>query len=229
MTTNINELIKKHCPNGAPHKRLGEIAYYPKARVAAATLTAENYVGVENLLQNKQGKKPSECVPQDGNFIEFKENDILVGNIRPYLKKIWRATVSGGTNGDVLVVRIRDEFADAVSPEFLYYVLSSDRFFAYAMQFAKGAKMPRGDKEKTLEYLIPTPPLPVQREIVRILDKFTELEAELEVRLEAELAARQKQYRYYRESLFLSLGVKIGGGGRIGGLPICFANIVPTA
>ena len=216
MTTNINELIKKHCPNGAPHKRLGEIAYYPKARVAAATLTAENYVGVENLLQNKQGKKPSECVPQDGNFIEFKENDILVGNIRPYLKKIWRATVSGGTNGDVLVVRIRDDFADAVSPEFLYYVLSSDRFFAYAMQFAKGAKMPRGDKEKTLEYLIPTPPLPVQREIVRILDKFTELETELET----ELAARQKQYRYYRESLFLSLGVKIGGGCRIGGLPL---------
>ena len=49
----------------------------------------------------------------------------------------------------------------------------------------------------TEELLIPVPPQPVQEEIVRILDKFTALEAELE----AELEARRKQYEYYRDRL----------------------------
>ena len=49
--------------------------------------------------------------------------------------------------------------------------------------------------------MIPLPPLPVQREIVRILDSFTELTAELNKKLEEELAARRKQYEYYRDKL----------------------------
>lgn len=50
-------------------------------------------------------------------------------------------------------------------------------------------------------YSVPVPPLPVQEEIVRILDKFTALEAELETELEAELEARRKQYEFYRDQL----------------------------
>ena len=69
------------------------------------------------------------------------------------------------------------------------------------MQNAKGAKMPRGDKSAVLRYPIPLPPLPVQQEIVRILDSFTELTAELNEKLTAELTARKKQYEYYRDEL----------------------------
>lgn len=50
---------------------------------------------------------------------------------------------------------------------------------------------------------IPIPPLPVQEEIVRILDKYTQLEAELKLALEAELEAREKQYEYYRNQLLI--------------------------
>ena len=57
--------------------------------------------------------------------------------------------------------------------------------------------MPRGSKEAILKYRIPVPPLVVQREIVKVLDTFTQLEAELE----AELEARRRQYQYYREAL----------------------------
>ena len=59
---------------------------------------------------------------------------------------------------------------------------------------------------------IPVPPLEVQDEIVRILDSFTKLEAELE----AELEARRKQYEYYRDSLlsFENLNNRVGGGRR---------------
>jgi len=57
--------------------------------------------------------------------------------------------------------------------------------------------MPRGSKEAILRYRIPLPPLEVQREIVKVLDTFTQLEAELE----AELEARRRQYQYYRDAL----------------------------
>ena len=65
------------------------------------------------------------------------------------------------------------------------------------MQYAKGSKMPRGDKEAVMKYEIPVPPLEVQSEIVQILDNFAELTAELT----AELEKRKKQYAYYRDKL----------------------------
>ena len=58
---------------------------------------------------------------------------------------------------------------------------------------------------------IPIPPLETQQEIVKILDKFTELEATLDATLYAELALRKRQYRYYRDFL-LDFDNQIGGG-----------------
>lgn len=57
--------------------------------------------------------------------------------------------------------------------------------------------MPRGDKGKVLEYPVPVPPLEVQEEIVKILDRFAVYAAELQ----AELQARKEQYEYYRNLL----------------------------
>ncbi|MFR0968318.1 MAG: restriction endonuclease subunit S [Coprococcus sp.] len=84
-----------------------------------------------------------------------------------------------------------------MTPEFLYYVLSSDQFFSYDVQNSHGAKMPRGSKEAVMKYRFPVPPLEVQCEIVHILDSFTLLTAELT----AELTARKKQYEFYRDNL----------------------------
>ena len=175
-------------------KKLGEVAQYSKTRIDASLLNENNYVGVDNMLQNCKGKTFSEHVPTTGRFTAYAPKNILIGNIRPYLKKIWFADNEGGTNGDVLVIQTTDE---RVLPEYLYQVLSDDAFFSYDMQHAKGAKMPRGNKDKILDYIIPIPPLSVQSRIVEILDKFTALEAELE----AELELRKKQYAYYREQL----------------------------
>ena len=175
-------------------KKLGEVAQYSKTRIDASLLNENNYVGVDNLLQNCKGKTFSEHVPITGRFTAYAPKNILIGNIRPYLKKIWFADNEGGTNGDVLVIQTTDE---RVLPEYLYQVLSDDAFFSYDMQHAKGAKMPRGNKDKILDYIIPLPPLSVQSRIVEILDKFTSLEAELE----AELELRKKQYQHYREQL----------------------------
>lgn len=182
----LDELIQELCPDGVEFRKLGEISQYCKERIDASTVDKTCYVGVENLLQNKQGKTLSSAVPTTGQVIAFSFGDILIGNIRPYLKKIWLADCNGGTNGDVLAIHITDS---GMLPEFLYYVLSSDSFFHYDMQYAKGSKMPRGSKEAVLQYITPVPPLPVQREIVRILDNFTEL------------TARKQQYAYYRDKL----------------------------
>jgi type I restriction enzyme S subunit len=156
-------------------------------------------VSVENLLPNKLGKTQANSVPQTGRLISFNPGDILIGNIRPYLQKIWLSNCYGGTNGDVLTIQIKDR--EKIDPRFLYYVLSSDSFFIYDNQNSKGAKMPRGDKNAIMKYRIPVPPLPVQERIVNILDRFDKLCNDISEGLPAEIEARQKQYEYYRDKL----------------------------
>ena len=182
----------------AQWKTLSEIAEYSKTRISFTELDEDNYVGVDNLLQNKSGKTESTRVPASGNSTKYCENDILIGNIRPYLKKIWQADCIGGTNGDVLVVRLIDE---TVNPRYLYQVLADDKFFDYNMQHAKGAKMPRGDKAKIMEYSLPIPSLAEQARIVAILDKFDTLTTSLSEGLPREIQLRQQQYEYYRDLL----------------------------
>ncbi|MEL7666964.1 MAG: restriction endonuclease subunit S [Actinomycetota bacterium] len=210
----IDELIAEFCPDGVPHVRLGDVAAYSKTRISASAVDGETFVGVDNLQPNQGGRTSSNYVPKSGYLTEYRAGDVLIGNIRPYLKKIWLATNSGGCSGDVLAVRIRDSYSTTLEPEFLYRILSSEAFFAYDMQYAKGAKMPRGSKPMILKYRIPVPPLEVQREIVRILDLFTTLEAELE----AELEARRRQYAHYRDSLltFPEGGVRWVPMGEVG-------------
>jgi type I restriction-modification system specificity determinant len=180
------------------YRKLGEVAQYSKGRIDASTLNSNNYVGVDNLLQDCQGKKLSEHVPTEGRCTAYSPKDILIGNIRPYLKKIWFADNTGGTNGDVLVIQATDE---RVFPEYLYQVLSEDAFFKYDMQHAKGAKMPRGSKDKILDYKIPIPPLSEQQRIVEILDKFDTLTNSISEGLPLEIKLRRQQYEYYREQL----------------------------
>ena len=69
------------------------------------------------------------------------------------------------------------------------------------MQHAKGAKMPRGNKEKILDYVIPLPPLSEQRRIVEILDRFDTLTNSISEGLPREITLRRKQYEYYRDAL----------------------------
>jgi len=178
---------------------LGEVCKYATTRIDASEVGSDSYVGVDNLLPQKQGKTTSNYVPTAGQVIQFLTDDLLIGNIRPYLKKIWLATHNGGTNGDVLPIRITH--CDMLTPRFLYYLLSTDAFFAYDMQHSKGAKMPRGDKNAVMCYKIPIPSLAEQARIVAILDRFDALTNDLTHGLPAEIAARQKQYEYYRDRL----------------------------
>lgn len=151
-------------------------------------------------MPNRAGKTISNYVPVEGRLSYFKSGDILIGNIRPYLKKIWFATHQGGTNGDVLVIQVRD--IEKVLPKYLFHILSTDNFFLYNVQNSRGAKMPRGNKSAIMDYSIPVPKTAeAQQQIVNILDRFDALCNDITIGLPAEIEARQKQYEYYRDKL----------------------------
>lgn len=193
----IDDMIRQMCPDGVQKIRLGAVAEFSRTKTDSETLDRTTFVGVDNLLPNKRGRIDATHSANTSTVTGFAPGDILLGNIRPYLKKIWHADRSGGCSGDVLAIHVFNNASMPISTKYLYYVLSSERFFLYDQQHSKGAKMPRGSKAAIMEFEIFTPPPKVQQEIVAILDKFVALEAELE----AELEARQQQYAYYLDQL----------------------------
>lgn len=154
------------------YKKLGEVAFYPNDKISVDKIGANHYVGVENLLKDKAGILFSDQLPNAATATCFKYNDILLGNIRPYLKKIWLSNTEGGASGDVIVIRTS---SDNILPNYLFKLLSSDKFFNYFNLYTKGAKMPRGDKNAIAKFIVPTPPKPTQLAIVAELDKINEL------------------------------------------------------
>lgn len=147
---------------------LGDVCDFSKDKVAVSTLNLRNYISTENLLQNKGGVTEAASLPKIVTTTSFDVGDILVSNIRPYFKKIWRAIFSGGCSNDVLAIRARKN----IEPRFLYYVLSEDKFFDLVTATAKGTKMPRGDKQVILNYPVPDFPLETQKKIASVLSAF---------------------------------------------------------
>ena len=158
-------------------KKLGEVCEYAKTRIGSSEISVNNYVSVENLLQNCQGRIVASKVPQDLDLTEFIEGDVLIGNIRPYLRKIWLADNRGGCNGDVLAIRRKTQHIKNIDTIYLYKCLSTNSFFDFAMQYAKGEKMPRGDKKEIMNYQIPLPPLSLQQSFASKIDAIEKQKA----------------------------------------------------
>ena len=158
-----------------PMVRLGDVCDEIKDRIQSSKISVGEYVTTDNMVKDRGGIVPAEYVPSDVGLVEYHKDDVLIANIRPYLKKIWLADHDGGCSSDVVVFRSN---IDGLSSEYLYSVLSQDAYFEYVMQKPRGTKMPRGDRDWMKEFRFPLPPLSVQREIV--------------ARLERELAAVEK-------------------------------------
>lgn len=179
--------------------KLGAVAEYSQKRISVTDLTPETYVGVDNLLQDRKGKTVATFLPEQGSVTTYNQGDILIGNIRPYLKKIWFSNQVGGTSGDVLT--IQNSITPCMENKYLYYILSDDRFFYYNVQYSKGSKMPRGDKQAIMQYKFILPSITEQKRIVSILDNFNTLTNSLSEGLPKEIELRHKQYEYWREQL----------------------------
>ena len=145
-------------------EKLGVVAPYVSSKIAYSSIVPYSYVTTANMLQNRGGVVPYDDVPEVGNVTEYKKGDILVSNIRPYLKKIWFADHDGGCSNDVLVFR-NAKPVEYLS-EYLYAIMSSDIFFEYMMVGKIGLKMPRGDKKIVPKFLIPSAPKDIQKIII---------------------------------------------------------------
>lgn len=108
-------------------------------------------------------------LPPSGSFTAYESGDILIANIRPYLKKVWVANRSGGASNDVIVVRPKNGNA------FLSCILKSEVFINYVMQGAKGVKMPRGDIALMKEYPVAVPNSEEQQKIADCLSSLDKL------------------------------------------------------
>ena len=148
---------------------LEEVAEFQKQRIFTALLNNGNYISTENILQNFEGIQYSSSIPANTNVIEYQKGDILLSNIRPYLKKVWFADRKGGCSADVFVLR-----GDKCDQHFLYYVIASNRFINYVMSGAKGVKMPRGDKSQMEKYAFSIPTNTEQRKIAKFLSMLDE-------------------------------------------------------
>ena len=177
---------------------LGDISEYSKDKIDIKELSSENYIGIENMLQDAKGVIKSSCLLTEGRCTKFFEGDILIGNIRPYLKKIWLSDRVGGANTDVLVIK---KSIESIDNKYLFFVLSSEKFFSYVMRSVKAGKMPRGNKEMIMKYQFPLPPLEVQKRIVEVLDNFEKTCKELNIELSSEIEIKEKEYEFYRNFL----------------------------
>lgn len=161
---------------------LQDICSYVKTKVETSNYSIEDYISTENMLSEKGGITVASSFPS-GKVTEFQENDILISNIRPYFKKIWKADRRGCCSNDVLCIRANNN----VDTEFLYYLLSQDLFFAYVMSGANGSKMPRGDKQQIMNWEIEIPSEKEdQRRIASILSSL-DRKIELNNKINADL------------------------------------------
>ena len=143
---------------------------FSTTRVNSSELNEDNYVSTENMLQDYQGVMEAKSVPEDVNVISFSCGDILISNIRPYLKKVWKATFNGGCSSDVFVLKANNN----IESDYLHYVIANDKFINFVMSGAKGVKMPRGDKNQMKTYSLSLPQIQEQKKIGKMLSLLDE-------------------------------------------------------
>lgn len=195
----IDDLIAEYCPDGVERKPLGAIAklyrgnglqkkdftdkgigciHYGQIYTRYDTFTSQTISFVDKKLADK--------------LLKVHPNDLIVTATSENLEDVCKAVAwLGGsdivTGGHSIVVRHHQ------NAKYLSYYFQTLDFFQRKRAYVHGTKVMEIKKDDLAKIVVPVPPLPVQEEIVRILDSFSSLEAELE--------ARRKQYAYYRNEL----------------------------
>ena len=141
---------------------LMNIGYFVKEKIEVLNLNPEDYISTENLLSDYGGVTISNKLPTTEKVTAFQKNDILISNIRPYLKKVWVADKDGGASNDIIVIREKSN----INTSFLSSVIKNDDFINYMMRGAKGLKMPRGDLRLISIFPVAVPSDPEEQEVI---------------------------------------------------------------
>lgn len=197
VTNYIDRLVAELCPDGVEYRPLESLGKRNKGTAITASKMRSLEPGNKDLRIFAAG---STFVDTDSSNIPAK--DILHGpaiivKSRGYIgfeyyeksfthkNEMWSYTLD----------------SKIVDQKFIYYYLLTQAYYLQELARSKSVKLPQLAVKDTDSLEVPVPPLEIQEAIVEILDKFTNLEAELE----AELEARTLQYEYYRDSLFEAL------------------------
>ena len=183
----LNELIRQFCPCGVEILPLENVCRISKGvQFNKSDMHASGTYPVINGGVTASGY--IEQYNQDENTITISQGGASAGYVNWIKTRFW-----AGAHCYVL------KPTDKVLNRYLFHFVKSKEIKLQECQY--GAGIPALAKTTVASLKIPLPPLPVQQEIVRILDSFTELTAELNKNLEEELAARRKQYEHYRDEL----------------------------
>lgn len=185
----LKELIAELCPNGVEYKALEKccvILDKKRKPITKSARTNGEYPyyganGIQDYVDNYIFDGTYVLVGEDGSVITKRGTPVVTWATG----KIW-------VNNHAHII----EELDGVSLRYLYHFLQT----VDVTPLIHG-NIPKLTGKDFKNIPIPVPPLPIQEEIVRILDSFTSLTAELQTKLQAELQARQKQYEYYRDQL----------------------------
>lgn len=199
--TRLEKLIQQFCPDGVAYKSIQQCTC--KAENIKWGTDSKEYQYIDLSSVDRETKRITDTQTITANNAPsraqqiVKAGDILLGTTRPMLKRY--CFVDERYDGQICstgfcVLRTNG----IVLSGWLYHQIASNDFFNYVEKNQKGASYPSISDASVKEYCIPVPPLEVQQEIVRILDRFTQLTAELT----AELTARKQQYEYYQTRLF---------------------------
>lgn len=186
----VEELIQQLCPNGVEWKKLGDyIELYTGEQLNKDAMLSDGVYPVMNGGVLASGFTDS--FNEEADTITISQGGASAGFVNWMESKFW-------AGAHCFIVKVIN---DKIINRYLYFFLkNSER----KMMLSKyGAGIPSLSKESVNKLLIPIPPLSIQQEIVRILDTFTELTANLQT----ELDARKKQYAYYRDCLLNFEGV----------------------
>ena len=199
----LKELIDRLCPNGVEYKPIREIA----ACYAGATpkTTVREFWDKGNIPWMSSGEVNKQIIRETENFITQKGYDSCSTKMVPANSVVIALAGQGKTRGLVALTKIElctNQSLCAIVPNaqmnssFLYHFLTSQ--YQQLRNVSSGDGTRGGlNLQMVNSYIVPVPPIEVQEEIVKILDRFADYAAELQ----AELQARKEQYEYYRNLL----------------------------
>lgn len=201
--TKLNELIQQFCPDGVEYKTLGSFATISRGgNFQKKDFRDDGFPCIHyGQIYTKYGLFVDKTVSFISPACASKQktaskNDIIMAVTSENIEDVCKCIVWLG-DGEVAVSGHSAIIRHSQNPKYLAYYFHSRMFFDQKRKLAHGTKVIEVTPDKLASVKIPLPPIEVQREIVRILDNFTGLTAELT----AELTARQKQYEYYRDKL----------------------------
>ena len=232
----IDDLIAEYCPDGVKHQTLGEIGEFIRGNGIQKRDFRDSgfgcihygqiytYYGLfadhtKSFIDPNLAEKRKKAYKGDLVIATTSENEEDVCKACA-----WLGEEPIAISGDAYIFRHHQ------NPKYLSYCFQSELFQSQKKKYITGTKVLRVNGDAMAKIHVPVPPLPVQEEIVRILDSFSSLEAELE----AELEARRKQYTHYRDELLkfervliaslgelckISVGRKNGTAGEFGEYP----------